>query len=415
MKTKLISVLLVICVLCSSLGVMAFAKDGAITDNVITKDDAYKIALLFVADTIKSDSTSKWTKDTKLKSVDETVDIDGSVNSYCFNLEQNELPNGYLVVSANSDLGIILEQSDEGEPLYKKADIDYDKVVYTSPLEYHVTKGKDTYEFQPNKKLAKVNKKDLKDNFNHKRSDKAHNKDTVQSIKTSFVENARDLWMESTYKGQVDGYAVDSDVYSYVNDRYGKGWTLKTSKTVSSAGSALLMNNFRPGVGCCTITALTYVFDYHRRNSSKSKIPSDINTLFSDIENIAVNYGYDKKTGGTNPLDIDNIVKDVWKKYGYTGSGSSLYVFTRGNFTYEIDKNRPALLNISFGYYGNHTVSMVGYRRYTKKNILGGESEILFLKVYDNWTTDTRYIDYDAITNPLSGDFSTLSLSRIYP
>lgn len=410
--------MLVLCITLSMSGTVVFAKTEVEASNIISQDDAAKIVLLFISNTIKEDANTNWNKDTKLKSIDETFDLNGKVNSYCFVFENNNEPNGYVVVSADTDLGIILEYSDSAEPIYKQVSGAYDKILYTGPLEYYLSSGKDVFEIKSDKKnqkeLRKIEKKNLKDNFNRNRSDKENNKHVAKTIKEAFVEDAKGMLLGSTYTGQVSGYAVNSDVYGYVNSRYGSGWTLKTTKTVSSVGSALLMNNFRPGVGCCTITALTYVFDYHRRNSGKTKIPSNIQTLFTDIENVAVTHGYNKTTGGTNPLKINNIINDVWKKYGYTGSGTSVYVFTQSDFTTEINNNRPALLNITFGYYGNHSVSMVGYRIYSGSTWLGS-SERLFLKVYDGWTTADRFIDYEAITNPTSGDFSTLSISKVRP
>ncbi len=413
MSKKLISMVLIVSIVLSIFSVVTFAENNNL-ESKISKDEATKIALLFVSNTMIDEENIQWTKDTQLDSINETYDLSGNVNSFCFTLKKDNVPNGYVIISADSDLGTILEYSDSAEPIFSQFDREFDKIIYTAPLEYYLSKKNEIYEVSKDKKIKtskKINKKELKDKFNRNRSDKSENRALINKLKKDFKENAENLWLlGANHTGQVEGYAVNSNVYDYVNSRYGKGWSIKSTKTVKSSGSALLMNNFRPGVGCCTITSLTYVFDYHRRNSSKSKIPSNINTLFNDIEAIAVNHGYNKKTGGTNPLKINNIINDTWKKYGYSGTGQSLYVFSKSDFTKEVDNNRPALLNISFGYYGNHTVSLVGYRIYSK-----GSSERLFLQVYDNWTTSQRFIDYEAITNPLSGDFSTLSISKVKP
>ena len=60
----------------------------------------------------------------------------------------------------------------------------------------------------------------------------------------------------------------------------------------------------------------------------------------------------------------------------------------------EIDAGRPLLLNISSGYYGNHTVTIVGYHEYTKGE---GKNKKRFLKVYDGWSKQPRYIDYEQL------------------
>jgi hypothetical protein len=428
MKEKWMSVMLVLCLSFSILGSTAFANPeiSVESEHTISREDAAKIVLLFVANSIEDNKDSSWNEDTRLASIDETIDVEGTVNSYTFIFENRGQPNGYVVVSANTDMGIILEYSDTAEPLYKAIGGQYDEIIYTAPLEYYVSSGEDAYKVELEEKQAakgenksfrrldRVHKHDLQDRFNHARKDKDNNRIVVDTIVNIVDEEAEELLMgSSSYSGQVDGYAVDSGVYNYVNARYGTGYSLQTSKVVSSAGSALLMSSFTNNSNHCVITALTYVFDYHRRNNGKTAIPSNIQTLFNDIKTVATANGY-TPTGGTPPTKIDNIIKDVWTKYGYSGTGSSVYVFSESTFKTEIDNNRPALLNISFGYYGNHTVTMIGYLVYSKSTFLGS-TERFFMRVNDGWTTSVRYIDYDAITNPFSGDFSTLSISRITP
>ncbi|MBP1757544.1 MAG: hypothetical protein H6Q62_400, partial [Firmicutes bacterium] len=64
-----------------------------------------------------------------------------------------------------------------------------------------------------------------------------------------------------------DHQPIGLDLPAYLEARYGSGWSLLLDRQVAGLGEALLMDNFRPGVGCCTITALAFVFDYHRRNA----------------------------------------------------------------------------------------------------------------------------------------------------
>ncbi|NLP51854.1 hypothetical protein HC179_14185 [Bacillus sp. RO1] len=208
------------------------------------------------------------------------------------------------------------------------------------------------------------------------------------------------------YKGQLssaDGsYAGITAPYDYVTDRYGTGWSLKSSKYVSYV-PALLQSNFTGGPDNCTITSLTAVFK-HYQSVGYSRIPSNVTTIYNDVRTIALKHGY-KDSGGTPPTKISTIAKEVWAKYGYTsGNSSSLYVWSWSDFKRESDNNRPYLINMANGYYKNHTVTAIGYLSYGKS----GRSDVNLIQVRDNWTTSTRYIDKNA--------FSCCgSITRIYP
>ena len=58
---------------------------------------------------------------------------------------------------------------------------------------------------------------------------------------------------------------------------------------------------------------------------------------------------------------------------------------------------------LAFGYYGNHTVTVVGYNEYERDYGLYTQKKT-FIKVYDGWTKQERYIDSSLIN---FGSFST--------
>ena len=103
---------------------------------------------------------------------------------------------------------------------------------------------------------------------------------------------------------------------------------------------------------------------------------------------------------------MTDIVDDLWDKYNYTGYGSNTYTWTYSTYTTEVTNNRPALINITFGYYADHSVTLVGYRTYTKSL----STDKGFLKVYDGWTTANRYIDYASYNIS-----TTASITKIFP
>ena len=219
---------------------------------------------------------------------------------------------------------------------------------------------------------------------------------------------------KARFKGQLQSYAVGPDVAAYLGSRYDGSWSCVARREIRDAGEALLMDDFRPGIGCCSITALTYVFDYYRRVNLMRTIPADLPELFAAVEAQAIHHGYSLAKGRTNPLRIGSIVRKTWRQFNMRGFGHSVLFPTAASLIQMIDNNQPALLNIAFGFYRRHTVALVGYQIWQSTGS-GRPRNRLFLKVFDGWSRSERLIDFTAITRPCSRDFSFFSLTKIRP
>ncbi|MDR0812600.1 MAG: C39 family peptidase [Oscillospiraceae bacterium] len=207
------------------------------------------------------------------------------------------------------------------------------------------------------------------------------------------------------WQGNPANYAGIFDTNAYVNDRYGDGWTLNSKKIISGVPS-FTMSSFEAGVGNCPVVSVVRLLAYYRSANGKSKIPSNNKDLYNDVRDIAIKYGYsteDKdnnghEDGSVGPTKINNVIIDALKKYGYSGKVTSNYLNSNGiyDFVSEIDAGRPVLLNITFGDYSDHTVTVIGYEIYTDNT---GALKHSFLKVWDGWSSETRYIDYNLFSS----------------
>ncbi len=218
----------------------------------------------------------------------------------------------------------------------------------------------------------------------------------------------RSGWATGNNAGQISGqsgYGGIYDTFAYVNDKYGSGWTASSWGTLEPNVPSFLMNDLEYGTNNCTLTGITRLFAYQRDNNGYTAIPDNV-TLYGDIKAIAEGYGY-SGDNGTFPTKINNIINDTLKKYGISGKGSSTYIWDFNTVKKEIDAGRPLLFNIAFGYYGDHTVSVVGYSVFTRGTGLF-QKTTRFFKVYDGWTRSNRYIDYDLIN---VGSFSTANFN----
>lgn len=184
------------------------------------------------------------------------------------------------------------------------------------------------------------------------------------------------------------------DLYKYVSEKYGKGWTESACGSVEGKVETFLLRDLEYGKQNCTLAAITRLFAFHRDNSGKKDIPES-NKLYGDIKEIAKVFGYSGDKG-TNPTKINNIINYLLLKYGYAGKGFSTYIWDFKTVKREIDKGKPLILNIAFGYYRDHSVSVVGYSEFTKgKGVFKRTKK--FIKVYDGWTNLNRFVDYSRI------------------
>lgn len=235
----------------------------------------------------------------------------------------------------------------------------------------------------------------------------------------SYVNNYdfENASLQKKYNGQSgSGYGGIDNCAKYLKDRYGGTITKSSSKSLSMAN--FLQSSFKDDKNC-TLAAITRVLYYYSRNGY-TKISSNYNNIYKKVRTVAKNYGY-KPSKGTSPTKINNIVNDVLKDYGYSKSKcKGIYVWTfKNNVKKEIDKNKPVIMNIARGYYGNHTVTVCGYAVYKRtKKTLGIKTTKTYnmIEVYDGWETTKRYIDYSAFAYDLAtsgfGSFNTVTMKK---
>lgn len=342
-------------------------------------------AVWFIANDMYNNPESKWDEKTRISNIVEIRDLEGLSLGYTFELKNKNNNNGYVFVRQNEDELDIAEFSYEEKPLYLVPEINGSiSDVYMDGIgEYFIlTKGKKLY----NLNGEIVEEKIIKDHSNKDR--KALNPSINNQLKS--LGKSISEWTVG-YAGQISGAsgtnAGITDPYKYVNDRYGTGWSQSTNKVLSV--TAYLQSYFESGANNCTISSITQAFNYFR--GTHSKIPSSISTIYSDVKTIATKHGY-TKSGGTPPTKINNIITDVWKKFGYsTGSANTDYVISFSTIVSEIKNNRPVIFNNANGYYSNHSFLIKGYRTYVK-----GSSTKNFIRLNDNWSTGERWMDYSA-------------------
>lgn len=370
--------------------------------NDISKDEAAKIAILFIANTLNSNPECKWNRDTKISTITTLYGDSENVSGYAIQLTKKGQDNGYIVVSATGDLNLIQEYGYEGKPLFYAINSgDFDKVYYTAPLAYAVKKNNTLYGLDSSsKKTVTLILDQLQEKFKHNPNKLQKNRDILEKVRNVGFD--LNMFMGTSGQNGTDsGYGNIYDSYAYVNNKYGSGWTSSYWGTIASLVTPHLLTEWSDNNNC-TLVAMTTIFEYFRNQNIMSGIPAT-NTINSDVKSIATSYGYTPESG-TNPWYISDIATDLLKKYGNTtGSSNSVYVWTFSTVTDDIDAKRPLISNINSGYYADHSVTVVGYSDFSR---YWYDDDKEFLKVYDGWTKDGRYIDWDLFCDSTLASFT---------
>ena len=155
-----------------------------------------------------------------------------------------------------------------------------------------------------------------------------------------------------------------------------------------------IQNDFFLSDKNCSLVAMTRIIKYYCEPFNN--IPYNSKDIYKEIYNIALHYGFNLRTG-TPPTKIDYILSDYFEKIGIEIKSKDYYL---PNFykpiKKELDNNRPLIMNIAFGEYNNHSITITGYKIYKYKHM-----NIKFLEVYDGWKRTHSYIDYNVFAHNL--------------
>ena len=207
------------------------------------------------------------------------------------------------------------------------------------------------------------------------------------------------------------GYGGIEDTTKYIDAKYGFGWIESLASSIPGI-ARFKQSELEGNSNNCTLASITRIMKYYS-DRGYPQIPSDIIEIYKKVREIGIEHGYDPKKVGLlrdlfvyTPWDIDNIVRDTWKAFGYFNGGSNnSYLGKLGTIESNIDNSCPLLLNITYGDYKGHTVSVIGYKVFSKEC----EKNITFVQIYDGWSDAVRYIDWKMF------GMTPASVTRILP
>lgn len=197
--------------------------------------------------------------------------------------------------------------------------------------------------------------------------------------------------MIKKFLNYINDYEVITNLEEYIDRTY-PGAEVVEIKSLELP--EFVQSEFGDGKNNCTLASILRVFMYHR---DKFKIlPESEESLYSTIKDAADIYFFNV-FNGTLPMTISRIIKRSAEEYELNIKTKGHY---NGNFynpiKREIDNRRPLLMNIGFGKYKRHTVTISGYISLKYRGM-----NVYILEVYDNWSRYKRFIDYSYLAHSL--------------
>ena len=189
----------------------------------------------------------------------------------------------------------------------------------------------------------------------------------------------------------INDYEVITNLEEYIDRTY-PGAEVVEMKSLKVP--EFIQSDFGDGKNNCTLVSILRVFMYHR--DKFNILPESENALYDSIKEAADTYFFNVFRG-TLPVTISKIIKKSAEDYELDIKTKGHY---NGNFynpvKREIDQRRPLLMNIGFGKYKSHTVTICGYTTLKYRGM-----NINILEVYDNWSSYKRFIDYSYLSHSL--------------
>lgn len=413
MTKKILSIMIIITILCTSLfGQAIFANNESGIDEIevsnfdIAQVDAEKVSAVFLLSDLVNNPDSKWNIDCKIGDITPLYDFDNNVTAYSCQVANGSIDSGYIVVSASSDLSPIIEFSYESKSpsnyvkstLATQNNASVDKVYYTGGLDYSASlKDKNNNVIHKDFNNEKINKKNLDNSFKIKKDKLKSNNEDWASLKKVNRNSLNLLFNTGNADNTTGGVISDPAAFLKNNIPTTNTYTRDTANTklLDYVGNWLQTDYERTGgigspsgngVENCTLSSLSNILIYFSANGF-TKVPLDRLSIYRTVRAEAVKLGY-TNTDGISVTKHNNLVDAVWKAFGYSdGSGTNDYLWDFYSVKSKIDINRPVMLGCASGQYYNHTIAVRGYTNYKY-----GSTTYMFLVVRDNWNSGDRYI-----------------------
>lgn len=372
--------------------------------NLLSKDEATIIAESLISSDMPN---MNWDKDTRISNIVEMYDQDGNLNSYSFEFNKGQESNGYAVISAYTDSSeVILEYSDDMNPVYNELDLKQDEeVVYLGNLNYYKDDGSEKLRTVENEL---VDKKDVKNDLLDLRSEE--NIETNNKFIENLKSNLDDIELTDS-KSLINNNIITTsryidDPYSHANSTFVGPFVLHSYRND--------FENYMPyrvqsGPSCVpnSITNLIVAIGkFHNWNTIVNKSTSQV---YNTVVNIKNENNQPYYNNGVSESDIPNYLKKSFGAFSFNIKKPTPIRASFKNIKNQIDSYRPFLICLrkeqNYGINYGHALAGFAYNRLQSKTTGYFAS---YLKVADGYAGRGRYLNLGSL------DKASLYNAKIY-
>ena len=298
----------------------------------------------------------------KVSKKTEVYNREDEINGYCYNIENDGIPNGYLMISRKDNMIKVSEFAvqenikNPSEEICSKAKIQSSNIRYYSenPFDFCVWDVDKDVAYEYTSKLTTINR-------------------------YSTVKEQRCYENKVPKSRSLDGYSVISDTYA---------GTVTSSNMIPYANSIGFYNrDFVTYIGAeyaCGVLAGCNIMKYYRCIGC-TNIPSQFSVLYNALWNLM---SPDPNNTVNSSVAVQKV-RDSIIYFGYNCSYTPFVIDLYYSYKYAIDCGCPIYVGYEtwFGNrYSGHAVVAVGYTQTTQNE---------YLKVADGWNTYLRYLTFD--------------------
>lgn len=369
----------------------------AANNNEVKTSDALKIARFHVLSDIKQDSNSKWQGDKiSLTNPKKVYDIDGNVTGYLINIKVDGDKAGYVHVGNSKDEFPILSYSyedtgfddEEIESAKGSLNAKNEKILDVGPGRFAIQ-----FEKQDGSEVIKTkNGNEIKiEKNNELKNKKERSSDYIQKSK-KFWEDASAGEIGSDHDGVTD---LNPDLWEIGYDDVNYDYIPNVPDVNQWKYDGVNYTGCAPTSGSNIIAYWAYNYpQYNNLMTTQTQTIWDLryfmgtwqtstgtgNTLIAFMDDGM--YRYASSMGFESALSLNHGSWEWWVSVAYS------------TFKNEINLNRPNILTFhQQSYYGDHSVTGVGYKEYVYSGSSDGHQ---YMIMYDNWDNGIKdvYVAY---------------------
>jgi len=363
--------------------------------NVVTPNDAKKMASFHIANDIKLSEESGWDGEKiTLSSAKKVYDADDNLKAYVFNVVVDNKKSGFILVGSSFDEFPILSFSYDGEAFNEDAISNVKKGINEEIVEEKIVQG------SPGNFAVKFKMKDGSEKIKFQDGEEIKLKRETVNLESKKISKEKSDKIKEFWKNTAGEIGTTSDGVTDVDpDNWETGYDSKVEEYLSDVPD---LNQWKYDgthwIGCSPTAGSNVIAWWANSSSTYSDLmPTTQTDVALDLfDTMDTHHNPGEVAGSTSTTKIDDGLEDYAENLGFSATSTNYGSWAlNDSFAFYVYRNDisyygPNVLSIEDqDYYGDHSVTGVGYIEYTYN---GSSDNHQYMIVHDNHSTTTKTV-----------------------